>query len=157
MKQGWTGLVAAPHTPFTADGALDVSVVPAQMEHLVSDGVAGAFVCGSTGEGPSMTVAERMALAEAWMRHRPRGFPVMVHVGTASLPDSVALARHAEAIGADAVATLPPFYFKPSGIEALLAWCRPVADAAGKLPFLYYHLPALSGVDVSMTATADAA
>jgi len=157
MKQGWTGLVAAPHTPFASDGALAVSVVPAQIERLVADGVAGAFVCGSTGEGPSMSVGERMRLAEEWIRHRPAGFPVMVHVGGAALPDSVALARHAEEIGADAVATLPPFYFKASSNDAVLEWCRPVAAAASGLPFLYYHLPALSGVDLPMPSFAEAA
>lgn len=156
MRQGWRGLVAAPHTPFAADGALALDVVAAQVERLAADGVVGAFVCGTTGEGLSLSVAERMALAERWMTVRPSGFGVIVHVGAAALPDAVALAAHASSIGADAVGTLPPFYFKPSGIAPLLDWLEPVA-AAARLPFHYYHLPGLSGVDLPMTALAEAA
>ena len=157
MKQGWRGLVAAPHTPFGRDGGLALDVVAQQANRLASDRVVGAFVCGSTGEGPSMSVAERMALAEEWVRCRPAGFGVIVHVGAAALPDAVALAQHSAQIGADAVASLPPFYFKASSNDALVDWLAPVALAAGPLPFHYYHLPAMSGVDLPMVSFAEAA
>ena len=157
MKQGWRGLVSAPHTPFAADGSLNPAVVAAQVERLATDHVAGAFVCGSTGEGLSLSLTERTTLAEAWVRQRPAGFGIIVHVGAAALPDAVTLAAHAASIGADAIAALPPFYFKPSSVDALLGWLEPVAAAAAGLPFHYYHLPALTGVDLPMVSFADAA
>jgi N-acetylneuraminate lyase len=157
MKQGWRGLVAAPHTPFAADGALALDIVPEQLARLKADRVMGAFVCGSTGEGLSLSVRERMELAESWVRHRPDGFGIIVHVGAAALPDSIALASHAASIGADAIATLPPFYFKPGSVDALMGWLEPVAAAASGVPFHYYHLPALTGVDLPMVPFADAA
>src|SRR5206468_3098935 len=60
------GLIAAPFTPFHANGDLKLSVIERQAEHLVSRGVSGAFVCGTTGEGPSMTTQERMDVASRW-------------------------------------------------------------------------------------------
>ena len=55
-----TGLVAAPYTPFKADGSLNPAVIPNYSEHLLQTGVNGVFICGSTGEGHSLAVEERM-------------------------------------------------------------------------------------------------
>jgi N-acetylneuraminate lyase len=63
MKTNWTGLIAAPHTPFAADGSLNLGVIEKQCEKLIDDGVTGAFICGSTGEGVSLSTAERQAVA----------------------------------------------------------------------------------------------
>ena len=67
------------------------------------------------------------------------------------LAESCALARHAEEIGADAIATIAPSFFKPPGAAELVEWCRRVAAAAPTLPFYYYHMPAMTGVAVSVT------
>ena len=60
------GLIAATFTPFAADGSVNVGVVPSYAEHLRAQGVAGVFVNGTTGEGLSLSLAERETLAEAW-------------------------------------------------------------------------------------------
>ena len=64
MDQPIEGLVAAPFTPMHADGCIDLDTIDRHAKLLAANGVAGAFVCGSTGEGPSLTVPERMQSAE---------------------------------------------------------------------------------------------
>ena len=143
------GLVAAPFTPFHADGTIHEEVIDRQIERLIADGVGGAFVCGTTGEGPSLTTAERMQVASRWAQARRR-LKLFVHVGHSSAADARALAAHAQAIGADAIACLAPFFFKPRTVGELAAFCRHVAAAAPDLPFYYYHIPSLTGVSLAM-------
>lgn len=142
------GLIAAPHTPFTSDGALNPSVIARQAEHLRANGVNGAFVCGTTGEGASLSVTERMQVAESWIAARRDGLRVLVHVGHNALPDAITLARHARTIRADAIAALAPHFFRPATIADLLAYLEPIAAAAPETPFFYYHIPAFTGVDL---------
>jgi N-acetylneuraminate lyase len=75
---------------------------------------------------------------------------LFVHVGHHSLADCQRLARYAQAIGADAIAAIAPGFFKPTGISGLVEWCVPVAAAAPELPFYFYHMPSMSGVNVSI-------
>jgi N-acetylneuraminate lyase len=148
MKFPIPGLVAAPFTPFRADGELALEVVPRQARALAANGVLGAFVCGTTGEGASMTNAERCRVTEAWVAARPAGLKIIAHVGHLCLGDSRALARHAQDVGADAIAALAPSFFKPTGVDELIAWCAQVAAAAPKLPFFYYHIPSMTNVTI---------
>jgi len=151
MKKTLQGLIAAPHTPFNSNGDLALDVIPRQAAVLAHNGVSGAFVCGTTGEGYSMTVTERRQVVEAWRNATPAGLKLVVHVGHLSLGDSIDLARHAAQSGADAVATIAPNFFKPTGTAELVAWCERIAAAAPSLPFYYYHMPAMTGVAISAT------
>jgi N-acetylneuraminate lyase len=144
------GLVAAPFTPFHADGALHPEQIPAYVQWLQQNSVTGAFICGTTGEGMSLTVEERCEVAEQWVNHAPASLQVIVHVGHNSLDDARRLAAHAAAIGASAVASMPPSFFKPSGVAGAVRWCRELAAMAPQLPFYYYHIPSLSGVPLPM-------
>ncbi len=144
-----TGLIAAVHTPMKEDGSLDLVRVGGVVDRLERWNAAGIFVCGSTGEGPSMTTAERMETAAAYAEAARGRLRVIVHVGHNSLSDARALAAHAKAVGADAVGMGAPSYFKPATLEVLARCCRAVADAAD-LPFYYYHIPELTGVRFRM-------
>lgn len=140
-----TGLIAATHAPLDSAGCLRLDSVALQSQKLVGDGVRGAFVNGTTGEWASLSVEEREAVVEAWcaLPERPK---VIVHVGALAQVEAIRLASHAKAVGADGVAALAPSFFKP-GPDAALDWLAPVAAAAAPLPFYYYHLPSLTGVD----------
>lgn len=151
MNSVLTGLVAAPFTPYKPDGALDVKTVPKLAALLVHNGVGGAFVCGTTGEGQSLSMEERKQLVTAWRAATPPKLKLVVHVGHLSLGASCALAKHAEESGADAIATIAPSFFKPAGTPELVAWCQQIAAAAPSLPFYYYHMPAMTGVTISAT------
>ena len=142
------GLVAAPFTPFGPDGALSLDVIEGFAKYLAKVGVTGVFVCGTTGEFASLTVAERKEIAAKWVSvARPLGLRVAVHVGDNCLLNAEELARHAETIGADAVAMVPPHYFRPEGVDAVLETIEIVAKASG-LPLFYYDIPGLTGVSI---------
>jgi N-acetylneuraminate lyase len=149
MKKSLTGLIAAPHTPFQPDGRLALDVIPRQARLLAANGVSGAFICGTTGEGASLTSDERRRVVEAWVAAKPASVTVIVHVGHLSLGEAQGFAQHAQAAGADAIATIAPSFFKPASAAELVAWCAQVAAAAPKLPFYYYHMPAMTGVTIS--------
>lgn len=142
-----TGLMAAPFTPFAADGAIAPERVPDYAARLKADGVRGVFVNGTTGEGQSLSEDERQRLAEAWVAHQTPDFPVVIHVGHTCLASAQALAAQAQAIGAAAIGAIAPYFFKP-GIPGLVDWLAGLARAAPALPLYHYHMPAMSGSTV---------
>ncbi|HSI83731.1 MAG TPA: dihydrodipicolinate synthase family protein [Candidatus Methylacidiphilales bacterium] len=144
------GLVAAPFTPFRANGSLNLEIIPTYARFLQRNGVTAAFVCGTTGEGASMTVAERKLVAEAWLNGAPNDFPIIVHAGHSCLEDARELAAHAEKIGAAAVAALSPYFFKPRNNGELLAFNIALAAAAPSLPYYFYNIPAMTGMSLPM-------
>ena len=145
-----SGLVAAPFTPFKPNGKINPARIPLLARHLQQNKVAGAFICGTTGEGSSMTTLERCTIAEAWADCKPRTLALIVHVGHNSLSESIQLARHAASIGADAFAMLSPCAPRPVSIYELVESCALVAKAAPHMPFYYYHMPAVTGVNFAM-------
>lgn len=140
-----TGLIAAPFTPMNEDGSLDLARIPELARHLRAEGLSGVFICGTTGEGASLTTEERLRVAEAWMKSPHGGLRVIVNTGHAGLADAGNLARHAESIGADGIGILPPYFFKPQNTEELLACCENVCRACPKTAAWYYHIPSLTG------------
>jgi N-acetylneuraminate lyase len=149
MSRPLSGLIAAPHTAFKRDGSLNLAVIERQAALLDRNGVAGAFVCGTTGEGSSLTAAERLKVATRWRAAKPERLALIMHVGHPSLQESIAFARHAARIKADAIAAIAPSFFKPARVEELVAYCAAIAAAAPGLPFYYYHMPAMTGVNFS--------
>ena len=144
------GLIAAPHTPFAADGSLNLAIVEKQAAHLLADHVTTAFVGGTTGETHSLALAERLALAQRWTEVA-RGTPlrVIVHAGSNCLADARALAAQAQELGATAVAAMAPSYFKPASVDALVSCMADIASAAPALPFYYYEIPIFTGIALS--------
>ncbi len=140
------GLVAAPFTPMTENGEINPKIVEQCARHLINNRVTGAFVCGTTGEGISMTSEERKIILEEWVRCSGSELKVICHVGSTSLPQSVELADHAEKSGAYAIAAFAPFFFRPGPAAELVSFFEPVAAAAPGIPFYYYHFPALTGI-----------
>ncbi len=146
-----SGLVAATHTPFDADGALRLDVVERQAQYLLGNKVTNVFIGGTTGESHSLTLDERQRLAQRWAEV-VRGTPlrVVVHVGSNCLADARALAGQAERLGAFAISALAPSYFKPRSVAALVASCAEIAAAARATPFYYYDIPSMTGLSLSM-------
>lgn len=144
------GLVAATFTAFDANGALNLATIEKQAEVLTDQGLRGGFVCGTSGEFASLSVAERIKVAQRWSEVVGNDLELLVHVGHSSLPDARVLAAHAEAIGAAAIAAVGPYYFRPRGIAELVEFSAEIAAAAPRTPFFYYHIPSFTGVTGSM-------
>jgi len=153
-----TALIAATHTPFHANGELKLSVVEKQVDHLVRNGVSGAFIGGTTGECHSLSVEERLALSKYWCEAAEgSGLRLIIHVGSNCIADARRLAAQAQSLGVPAIAAMPPSYFKPDSIDTLVACCQEIAEAATACAFYYYHIPTLTGVELSMPKFLDCA
>lgn len=146
------GLIAAPFTPMHADGSLNLDIIPEYYHFLKRNQVVGAFINGSTGEGVSQTKEEKKSVAEAWASatKEDNDFKVINLVGGTSIYDSKEIAAHTQSIGLHATAFTAPFYFKPGSAQALADCCKEVAGAASEIPFYYYHIPVLTGCNVTM-------
>jgi len=153
MQHDYTGLFAAVFTPMHKDGSLNLAQVQPIVDYLVRIQISGLYVCGSTGEGPSLSSEERRAVATAYVeavRLGRRKLPVIVQVGHNSLAEARALASHAETIGADAISAVAPSYFKTSTIRILIDCLNEIASAAPTMAFFYYHIPRMTGMNFDM-------
>lgn len=151
MIEKLQGLIAAPFTPMNVDGSLNLSVIQDYYYFLKENGVTGAFICGSTGEGVSLSMLEKMAVAEAWMQAVGHDdFKVITLVGGTCLEDCKELARHAKETGLYAISFTSPSYFKPANVDVLADCCASIAEAVEDMPFYYYHIPVLTGGNYQM-------
>jgi len=144
------GLIAATYTPFKEDGSLHLGIIKEYVDDLVDAQLAGLYVCGSTGEGVNMSVDERKQVAAAFVRAADGRVPVIVQVGSNSLTDCKELAAHAQGIGAQAISANAPSYFKIGSPDILVEYMSQISDAAPKMPFYYYHIPMLTGVEIDL-------
>ncbi len=145
------GVFAPNVTPFDpVSGELDLAWMPPHLDYLRTHGCDGIVPCGTNGEAPSLSVAERMQVVETAIA-AANGLRVIAGTGAAALPDAIALTRHAFAAGADAVLILPPFYFKRPSDAALAGWYQRLFDAAvppgGRA--MFYHIPQLSAIPIT--------
>jgi N-acetylneuraminate lyase len=147
----FVGLLPAVLTPFDSSGELNLTVVDGQAALLARDRAAGVFVGGTTGEFSSLTFEERLALAARWAALvKGTALRFVVHVGANCLADAKQLAAHAQALGADAIASVAPSYFKPKSLDVLIQWCAELAAAAPGTPFYFYDIPVMTGVAFPM-------
>ena len=145
-----SGLTPAVFTPFDKTGAINLAQIQPYADKLVTDGADGVFVCGSTGECTSMTIAERKSVLEAWVNATSGRMRVIAHVGGTCQADCIELARHAAGLGVDAVGAIAPFYFKPASVGELVAFYKPIAAAIAPIPFYSYHMPSVTGINLPM-------
>lgn len=144
------GLIDAPFTPFYANGEVNLEPIERYANMLKKNGLQGVFINGSSGEGYMLTEDERMKLAEAWVKAAPKGFKVIVHVGSTCVNSSRRLAEHAQTIGAFGIGAMATPFPKIGRIEELVKYCEEIASGAPNLPFYYYHIPAFNGAFLSM-------
>lgn len=148
------GVLPAMATPLQDDGyTVATDVVPDLVDFLIERGVRGLFVGGTTGEGLMLSLRERMSLHEsAWLAAAGR-VPVLLHAGANTTAETLALARHAASLGADAIVVITPtFYAMPD--DALLSYFAEIAEAVPRLPLLVYDIPqmAINGVSPELLA-----
>lgn len=149
-KQRIKGLVAATFTPLQSDGSINCAAIAPYAQHIADNGIGGVFVCGTTGEFSSLTLDERKEILAHWVKAADGRFRVIAHVGSNCQQEAISLASHAAAVGAWGIASIAPSFFKPSTVGELVDFFKPVAAAASSLPFYYYNMPAMTGVDLSV-------
>ena len=149
------GLFTALITPFDRAGKVDTEALANLVRFQLSKGTEGIYPCGSTGLGPTLSLDERKAVAETVVATAGRKVPVVVQVGCADTASAVKLAEHAEDAGADAVASLTPYYYKP-GDAAVAKHFESISKAVG-IPLFAYNIPQFTGNNLSPKAVADLA
>jgi N-acetylneuraminate lyase len=113
--------------------------------------VVGAFIGGSTGEGASLTLEEKISLTKAWAEASAGDpFKVILFLGGTSIKESIELAREAQKLNIYGVSSTAPYYFKPGQVKTLAKCCLEIASAVPNMPYYYYHIPVLTGVYFSM-------
>jgi 4-hydroxy-tetrahydrodipicolinate synthase len=140
-------MLTAMVTPFTADGALDVSSVQRLATHLVDAGNDGLVISGTTGESPTTSDEEKDTLLRAVVEAVGDRAHVVAGVGTNDTAHTVELARHAEKAGASGILLVTPYYNRPpqAGLEQHF---RAAAEATA-LPAMLYDIPVRSGVPIT--------
>jgi len=137
------GLFTAIITPFDSKGRVSADRLAELVRFQISKGADGIFPCGSTGLGPMLSLPERKLVAETVVKAARGRVPVVVQAGCADTGSTTELAKHAEKIGADAVASLTPFYYKP-GDKAVFKHFEAIKGAVS-IPLLAYNIPQFTG------------
>ena len=141
----YQGIIPAFYACYDKDGQVSAPAVRALAKYLLDKGVKGLYVGGSSGECIYQSVAERKQTLESVMEVVRGKLTVIAHVACNNTADSRELAAHAESLGVDAIAAIPPIYFHlpPS---AIAKYWNDISDAAPNTDFIIYNIPQLAGV-----------
>ncbi|HVX79997.1 MAG: 4-hydroxy-tetrahydrodipicolinate synthase [Devosia sp.] len=145
------GSITALITPF-ANGALDEKAFSALVDWQIAEGTHGLVPVGTTGESPTVTHEEHRRVIEICVKTANKRVPVIAGAGANSTAEAVELARFAEAVGADAVLSVVPYYNKPTQ-EGMFRHFSAVAEATA-LPILLYSVPGRTVVDLTIDTIA---
>lgn len=146
------GLVAAPFTPMDKNGELNPEIIPEYYDFLAKNGVIGAFINGSTGEGPSLSHKEKERQTMKWSECLKTDGRVRVinMVGGTSYKECIDTAVLSYEAGLSAIAMVAPYYFKPPDVERLAEFVALVGESVPEMPVYFYNIPMLTGVRMPM-------
>jgi N-acetylneuraminate lyase len=144
------GLIAAPFGTLHKDESLNFDIIPRYIDHLAKRDVGGLFVCGSTGEGPSLSFSEKKQVIEQWGAAPTGNMKKIAMTGGTSVAECMELAALAAEHHYDAVAVCAPYYYKPLSLTQAVDFCVAVGRGVPELPLYYYHIPFFTGTNFSM-------
>lgn len=142
------GVIPAFYACYNDNGDIDTNRVKQLTRYLIDAGVKGLYVGGSSGECIYQSVAERKKLLEAVQQENNHEVTIIAHVACNSLFESQELARHAESLEVDAIASIPPIYFHLPDYGIADYW-NGISQAAPHTPFIIYNIPQLAGVSLT--------
>lgn len=135
-------------TPCNRNGDFDAGALAAIMQWHKQCGADGVMVLGTSGEFPSFSVAERKVILETALKNK-NGLNIMMNPGTSNIAETIDLAKHAEANGADGMLVIPPFYFNEPPVDGLTRYYSMLFDAV-QIPISLYHIPGTSEVPITI-------
>lgn len=144
----YKGIFPAFYACYDDDGEISPERVRDLTEYLIGKGVTGLYVGGSSGECIYQSVAERKLLLENVVAQAKGRIVIIAHVACNNTRDSMELAAHAESLGVDAIAAIPPIYFHLSP-EAIAKYWNDISSAAPNTDFVIYNIPQLAGTALS--------
>lgn len=146
----YQGIIPAFYACYEDDGSVSAERTKAFATYLYEKGVKGLYVCGSSGECIYQSVAERKLILESVMEAVGDKLTVIAHVACNNTADSMELAKHAQSLGVDAIAAIPPIYFRLPE-EAIAKYWNDISSAAPDTDFIIYNIPQLAGVSLTMS------
>ena len=145
----YRGIIPAFYACYDENGAVDAAAVRRLTRWLVEQGVQGLYVGGSSGECIYQSKEERKLVLENVMGEAKGKLTVIAHVACNNTADSQELAAHAESLGVDAIAAIPPIYFKLPP-HAIAKYWNDISAAAPNTDFIIYNIPQLAGVSLTV-------
>lgn len=145
----YRGVFPALYACYDEAGNVSGARVKNLARHLLAKGVKGVYVNGSSGEGIYQSVEEKEKILEMVMEEVKGKMTVIAHVGCNNTADSMRLAAHAEKLGVDAIASIPPIYFHLPEYAIAQYW-NDISSAAPHTDFVIYNIPQLAGVSLTM-------
>ena len=142
-------MIPAFYACYDENGEISPERVRALTRYFVEKGVKGVYVNGSSGECIYQSVEDRKIVLENVMEEAKGRLTVIAHVACNNTKDSVELAKHAESLGVDAIAAIPPIYFHLPE-HAIAQYWNDISDAAPNTDFVIYNIPQLAGVALTM-------
>lgn len=146
----YSGIFPAFYACYDNDGNVSSQATKDFVEYLIGKGVAGLYVGGSSGECIYLTVEERKQTLEAVMEVAKGRIAIIAHVACNNTRESQELARHAESLGVDAIAAIPPIYFRLPE-RAIAKYWNDISAAAPNTDFVIYNIPQLAGVALTLS------
>ena len=146
--QKYQGVIPAFYACYDKNGEINPAAVRQLTEYFVQKGVKGVYVGGSSGECIYQGVAERKLLLENVMEAARGRLTVIAHVACNNTRESCQLAAHAESLGVDAIASIPPIYFRLPEYAIAQYW-NDISAAAPNTDFIIYNIPQLAGVTLT--------
>ncbi len=145
----YKGIIPAFYSCYDDEGNISPERVQALTRYFVAKGVKGVYVGGSSGECIYQSVEDRKITLENVMKAADGKLTVIAHVACNNTKDSVELAKHAESLGVDAIAAIPPIYFHLPEYAIAKYW-NDISAAAPNTDFVIYNIPQLAGVALTM-------
>lgn len=139
MERKFQGVIAVVLTPFNEDDKIDYSALERLIEFMLSKGIHGLFPCGSFSLGPLMSPGERKKVLEFMVKVNRNRVPIIAQIGAINTQTTVELARHAQSLKVDAIASIPPFYI-PTDEEAVYAHFKDIIEAVDIPVYAYNNL-----------------
>lgn len=146
----YKGIFPAFYACYDSEGNVSTQATKDFVEYLIGKGVAGLYVGGSSGECIYLSVEERKQTLEAVMEVAKGRIAIIAHVACNNTKDSQELARHAESLGVDAIAAIPPIYFRLPE-RAIAKYWNDISAAAPNTDFVIYNIPQLAGVALTLS------
>ena len=148
MKK-YEGIIPAFYACYDAEGKVNLAAVRELTQWFIDQGVQGLYVGGSSGECIYQGKEERKAVLEAVMEVARGKLTIIAHIACNNTADSQELAAHAESLGVDAIASIPPIYFKLPP-HAIAKYWNDMSAAAPNTDFIIYNIPQLAGVSLTV-------
>ena len=144
----YEGVIPAFYACYDENGEVSPERVRALTQYHIDKGVQGVYVNGSSGECIYLSVEDRKLILENVMAVAKGKLTVIAHVACNNTKDSVELAKHAESLGVDAIAAIPPIYFRLPAYSIARYW-NDMSKAAPNTDFIIYNIPQLSGTTLT--------